>query len=91
MEARKYKKHVRSSLTVLTPEDTAIIRELYREHLEYGKKILAVEEQVLDLMEKRDELRSEHWKTCVQEIAAKFEVSKNTINTVVRSRGYGRV
>lgn len=72
---------------VLSPEDRKLVREMWRANQQARGELAKVNTQLLDLMDRRDELLVEIERTAVTSLAEKFGVSSSVISYATRLRG----
>ena len=77
--------------TASTEEDRRLIRQLAREHLAVRTRLAQIDAQLLDLMDRRDELMTDLNRTSNRAIAEKFGVSVSHIVYVCRPRSSANV
>lgn len=75
-----------NSMRVLNSDERKLVRAMYQEHLRVKKEINAIEVQLLDLMQKRDDLHEEASRCSATALQKKFGVGKTTILYCIRAR-----
>lgn len=84
--AREGERHFRRKPKKLSEPERQVVRDLWREHLAVRSQLIDVDRQLVDLMDRRDELLQKAAQTTTTALAEKMEVATSHIIYVVKPR-----
>jgi hypothetical protein len=84
-------KNFKGAKRAFSLEDRQVIRQIYKEYLKVHNERLQLDRQLLDTMDRREQLLEREKELGIKSIAEKFECSHQCIINTVRPRDTGAI